>query len=76
MRLEELVAAVLELPPDVVTDDTAQHNTGEWTSRSHIQLVVAVEDAYGVSLSLGEIRELTSVGAARRILEGRGVPVG
>jgi acyl carrier protein len=76
MTLEELVAAVLEVPQDQVTDDTAPHNTGEWTSKAQIQLVVALEDAYGVSLSMSEIRDLTSVGAARRLLAGHGAPVG
>jgi len=76
MRLEELVAAMLELPPDAVTDETAPHNTGQWTSRAHIQLMVAMEEIYGVSLSAAEINAVTSVAAARRLLMDKGVVAG
>ncbi|WP_327043994.1 acyl carrier protein [Microbispora sp. NBC_01189] len=73
MRLEDLVAAVLEVPASEITDETAPHSTGEWTSKAHIQLVVAIEEIYRVSLSVAEIKALTSVGAARRLLAGKGV---
>ncbi|WP_371502634.1 acyl carrier protein [Kitasatospora sp. NBC_00374] len=73
MRIHELFAAVLDLPEQEITDDTAPHNTGQWTSRVHIQLVVALEDVYGITLSAAEIKALTSIGAAHGILTAKGV---
>jgi acyl carrier protein len=76
MRLTELVAAVLELPPDEVTDATAPHNTGAWTSLAQIKLAVAFEEVYGVLLSVSDIEACTSVAAARKLLTGKGATVG
>jgi acyl carrier protein len=76
MTLTELVAEVLGLSPDKVTDETAPHNTGEWTSLAQIQLVVALEEAYGVSLSVLNIKAFTSVAAARKLLTDKGAKVG
>ncbi|MFD3581561.1 acyl carrier protein [Streptomyces sp. NPDC058683] len=76
MRLEELFATVLNLPEAEMREDTAPLNTYVWTSMMQIQIVVALEDVYGVALSSAEIRALTSLGAARRILVGKGVDVG
>ncbi|MDT9701394.1 acyl carrier protein [Streptomyces sp. P17] len=76
MRLEELFATVLNLPEAEMTDDTAPLTTHVWTSLVQIQIVVALEDVYGVTLSASEIRALTSLGEARRILVGKGVDVG
>ena len=75
MTIEELFAAVLGVPVGEVTDDMAARDRAEWTSRAHIQLVVALEDLYRVSLSTAEIREMTSVGAAKGLLAGKGVAV-
>ncbi|HEV2378034.1 MAG TPA: acyl carrier protein [Streptosporangiaceae bacterium] len=76
MTLTELCAAVLGLAAEQVDDTTAAATTGGWTSLAHVQLVVALEDAYGVTLSAAEIRRLTSVGAIRAALAGKGVVVG
>jgi acyl carrier protein len=73
MTLEELVGAVLGIPAAAVSDETAPHNTGEWTSMAQVQLVQAVEDVYGVSLSMAGMKAMTSVGATRAVLAAEGV---
>jgi acyl carrier protein len=73
MTVEELFAAVLELPVEDVNEETAPRNVGHWTSRVQVQLIAAIEDVYRISLSAADFRALTSVGAARRILAGKGV---
>lgn len=72
MTVEELFAAVLDVPREEVGDDTTPHNTGSWTSRTHLQLVVAMEDVYQVSLSAAEIKSMTSVAAVRTLLADKG----
>ena len=71
MTLTELVAAVLEAAPEEVTEQTTRQDLAEWTSLAHIKLVVALEEAYGVSLSVADIKALTGVAAARRLLADR-----
>jgi acyl carrier protein len=73
MRLEEMVALVLGVPAGEVGEDTAPATTDTWTSLAHVQIVVAVEDVYGVTLSAAEIKGSTSVRELRRILEAKGI---
>ena len=75
MTLNELVAAVLEMPAEDVAADTSRHDTDLWTSLAQVKLVVALEDAYGVILSAADIKALTSVGKARQLLAAKGAAV-
>jgi acyl carrier protein len=72
MSLEEMIALVLGVPAGEVSEVTAPATTDKWTSLAHMQIVVAVEDVYGVTLSAAEIKGMTSVGELRRILEAKG----
>jgi len=74
LTVPELVGAVLRIPVESVNDDTCARDTDAWSSLAHIQLVAAIEDAYGVRLSAGEIRAMASVSDIRRVLADRGVP--
>jgi acyl carrier protein len=76
MTLTELVAAVLQVPAEQVTDDTASHHLDSWNSLAQIKLVVALEEAYSVTLSAADIKAMTSVGRARRLLVEKGAAVG
>ncbi len=46
-----------------VTPDTAQTNTPQWDSLKHINIIFAIEDAFGVQFDEDELAKLTSVSA-------------
>jgi len=69
----EIVADVLEVEPDQISDPAGPDTLRTWTSLRHLQLVVTLEEAYGVSLSYREIRNVTSIGQLRAALRSRGV---
>ena len=64
-RLQDVVAGVLRLPPESITDDIGFGLTPEWDSLNHISLMLAIEEAYGITLSDDDVVELTTVGAIR-----------
>jgi acyl carrier protein len=70
--LTQLVATVLELPAADVGDDVGPATHDSWTSLRHFQLVVAVEETFGISLSRAEIRSVRTVGDLRRLIAGKG----
>jgi acyl carrier protein len=72
-RLVQLVADVLQLPVAEVTAETGPATTAQWVSLRHLQIVAAVEDAYGVSFTPREIRTIRSLGDLRALLRGRDV---
>lgn len=73
--LVRLVAEVLEVGLAEIDDTTGPGRSEAWTSLKHIQLVVALERAFGISLSEAEIRGLTSVAAIRETLRAKNVLV-
>lgn len=51
---------------------TSPDDVPRWDSLQHIALVHAVEQTFGLSLSMDEMMELVDVGAIERLLHRRG----
>ncbi|MGH3380455.1 MAG: acyl carrier protein [Actinoallomurus sp.] len=71
--LIEVLSDVLEIPGDELLDDVGPGTHAGWTSLKHVELVVAIEENYGVTLSHKEIRGLVDVRAVRTLLRAKGV---
>ena len=72
-RLSELVADILRLPPDAVTDALTIAETENWDSLAHIELVAALESEFSVELSADEIVEMITYARIRAVLGNKGV---
>lgn len=76
-QLEEKLAAVFAtvfgISPDQVHRDLSPADLPQWDSMGHVTLVVAIEQAFSISLSVDEIMELTSFGLVLAALERRAV---
>jgi len=62
-QLRELMALTFDLPPEAITPDTAQDTCPTWDSLAHLNLMLALEDAFGLTLTVDEMAQLTSVAA-------------
>jgi len=71
-NLDGILADILKLPPDKIADDLALRNVPRWDSLQHMQLVVALEGAYGLQFTFDEIASMTSIGLIRSVLGQRG----
>ena len=67
--LEEVIAGALRVSPAKVTDTLAFNAIPEWDSLAHMELMLALESAYGVSIDEDRMIELISVGAIRQFVE-------
>ncbi len=61
-RLNEIFVDVLDLDEVELTDATTADDIEEWDSLSHVQLVVAIEKAFGVKFTALEIMKWKNVG--------------
>jgi acyl carrier protein len=50
----------IELSPEMTADDIPA-----WDSITHIQLIIAVEEEFGINLSMKDLESLDDVGALR-----------
>jgi acyl carrier protein len=68
-----LIAETLDIPGGELADDTGPGRHPGWTSLKHVQLIVAIEETYGIELSSQEIRGMASVVSIEKTLSARGV---
>lgn len=75
MRLEDVLARVLEEPAGSLTDESSPDNVLNWTSLRHVTLLVEIENEYGIRFSNAEMSTMRCVGDIRAALAGKGVTV-
>lgn len=61
-KLNEIFVDVLDLDEVALTDSTTADDIEEWDSLSHVQLVVAIEKAFGLKFTALEIMKWKNVG--------------
>ena len=61
-KLNDIFIDILDLDDVTLTDDTSADDIEEWDSLSHIQLIVAIEKAFGVKFTSLEIMKWNNVG--------------
>jgi acyl carrier protein len=61
-RVQEVFRDELELEDLVLTDETTADDVEEWDSLSHVQLVVALEKAFGIKFTSREILSWDNIG--------------
>jgi acyl carrier protein len=59
-RVRSVVSNVLGLDPSVIGDDTSPDTVEEWDSVSHMNLVLALEEEFGVKFTEDQIIEMLS----------------
>jgi citrate synthase len=68
----QLIAEQLRVPQARVRDELAFGAIPEWDSLNHVNLMVALEAEYGVTVDEDHMVELTTVRAIRTFIEARG----
>jgi len=71
-KIKSLLAEVLQLPAATITDDLEMKSTDVWDSLKHMEMVVSLEQSFGIELTFDEIVAMRSVGEIKRVLRGRG----
>ena len=74
-NMDQIVADVLEMKVEDVSDDISPTSATNWDSMRHIELVLALESNFGVKFSTSEIVLINSVGSARDLLRRKGAGV-
>lgn len=70
--LNQLVADVLGITVDEISDSSSPDTLSQWDSITHLNLVMAIEEAYDVQLTPEDALELNSVKLLRMYLEEKG----
>ena len=66
--LKKVISDVLGVSVDTITDESSPDNIEKWDSMSHINLVMAIEAEFDVSLTPEDTMDMLSVKLIRIIL--------
>ena len=75
-EVREIMATTFGLDASELPDDVSQETCDRWSSLDHMTLLVGLEEHFGLSFTMDEMTDMTSVPRIVRVLQGRGVPVG
>jgi acyl carrier protein len=73
MTIDELLADILNIPANRITDKTTMKDVAEWDSLKHMELIVGIERHYKIELTGDEIADMISVKAIKSTLAKHGV---
>lgn len=72
-KLRGIFADVFSISEDEIEDGSSQDTIESWDSFQHLQLILTLEDAFGVSLTADEVTEMRTFENARNLLTKRGL---
>ena len=67
-RLNEVFREVFDDDSITVNAETTAADIEDWASLTHIQLIAAVEDEFGVKFSMKQVSSMKNVGEMAQIL--------
>jgi acyl carrier protein len=70
--VENLISEILQIPMSEITEDLAMKDLDAWDSLKHMELIVSLEQTFGIQLSFDDIVAMQSVAEIKRVLRERG----
>ena len=68
-KLRAVMASMLDIDVTTVGPETSTDTVAQWDSVLHMNLVIALEEAFGISVPDDEVATLTSYPIVRAMLE-------
>lgn len=72
-KLQSTISATLKVPLSKVTETTTDEDIGAWDSLGHVNLMMALEQTFGIYLDVDDFPKLNSVAAIIEHLKRQGV---
>jgi acyl carrier protein len=67
-RIEEVFRESLNLTPDYPAAEIIYNETPGWDSLMHLNIVAALEEAFGIMLDTDDVLDMSSFAKAREII--------
>jgi len=72
-KIETLIADLFDLKNENITDSLTMENTDGWDSLKHMELIVSIEQTFGIELIFEEIVAMQTLKDIKKILKERGI---
>ena len=71
--LKATLATVFNVPIDIIGEDSSMDTVSQWDSVKHLNLVLAIEDTFNVSLTEEQSLEILSFPLIKLVLAEHGI---
>lgn len=70
-QIRIMASDIFGVPPERIDADSSPQTLENWDSIQHLNLVLAVEEKFGLQLSPEEIEQMKSVGETAKLVESK-----
>jgi acyl carrier protein len=68
-QVRNVASDIFGIPPDKITAESSPETIENWDSMQHLNLVLAIEEKFGVQLEPEDIEEMKNIGAVAALVE-------
>jgi acyl carrier protein len=68
LALDQIFQDLLKLTPGSIKDDISMADISLWDSLHHMELILTIEEKFGIELSFDEISKMQNIGEIRKIV--------
>lgn len=68
-RIKDVMAGVFDIDASAINEDSSQDNIEQWDSIKTLDLIVSLEEEFGVSIPLEEVGNMTNFKYIKLTLE-------
>lgn len=72
-KLKQIMSNIFEIKEDEITDESSTDTIENWDSLNHLNLILAIEEQFGISITEDEMIEMASFAEIKRILRDKGL---
>ena len=68
-QVRNVASDIFGIPADQITTESSPETIGNWDSMQHLNLVLAIEEKFGVQFDPEDIEHMNNVGAVATLVE-------
>ena len=68
-QVRNIASDILGIPADKINADSSPETIENWDSMQHLNLVLAIEEKFGVQLEPEDIEQMKNIGAVAALVE-------
>lgn len=73
MKIEKLIAEVLIVEEEELTNEASPDSIDSWDSLGHINIITALEDEFDIEISPEEIGDIKNIGDIKKLLASKNI---
>ena len=74
-KLKQILSSTLNVPEEQIKEESSVENIEGWDSLAHLNIILSLEQSFGISISPEEAIEMTSLTSIRKTLRELGLNV-